>query len=95
MGLTCGALVGAFMVIGLKFSSEDSTDTDRRLANYKIINKAAEIFRSKHSTIVCKELLGCDPGTEEGIKYAYDNNLFVEKCPHFVETAAEILEEIL
>ena len=44
---------------------------------------------------MCKELLGCDLSTEEGIAVALEKKLFTEFCPKMVESATRIAEDIL
>jgi hypothetical protein len=43
----------------------------------------------------CRELLGCDLTTAEGMETAKQKGLFTERCPRFVRDAAEILEDVL
>nr|QNO46363.1 hypothetical protein KKGFGGCE_00001 [Methanosarcinales archaeon ANME-2c ERB4] len=52
-------------------------------------------FKSRNGSITCRELLGCDISTSEGMKLAEDNGLFITRCPKFVRDAAEIIEQIL
>ena len=44
---------------------------------------------------MCRELLGCDLSTEDGLARARDERLTELRCPGFVGHAAEILDEIL
>jgi hypothetical protein len=44
---------------------------------------------------VCRELLGCDLGTEEGFRKAHDTGATRTICPRLVKDAAEIVEELL
>ncbi|MCX5693871.1 MAG: C-GCAxxG-C-C family protein [Candidatus Omnitrophica bacterium] len=91
MGETCGAVTGAFMVIGLKYAV--SKEEKEKL--YGLINKFAEKFKSKNGSILCKELLGYNIGTAEGMKAVREKGLIDTLCPKLVRDAAEILEEIL
>jgi hypothetical protein len=45
--------------------------------------------------MMCKEILGCDITTPEGIAYFTQNELLEKKCFQCVKSASEILEEIL
>ena len=88
MGEQCGAVTGAFMVIGLKYGKTKAKDDGARDKTYGLAREFVARFQSRHGSIICKELLGYDlSNPKEG--------LFVTLCPHFVRTAAEILEEIL
>ncbi|MBN1574064.1 MAG: C_GCAxxG_C_C family protein [Deltaproteobacteria bacterium] len=95
MAETCGAVTGAFMVLGLKFPSSKGGDFDAKEKTYEAVHRFAEKFNAKNGSIVCRDLLGCDIGTEEGRSLAVDNQLFYTKCPGFVRFAAEIIEEML
>ena len=92
---TCGAVSGAFMAIGLKHGQYKEEDKDSKELTYNLVRKFAAEFKKKHETINCRELLGCDYTTEEGMKFAQENNLFGTLCVRFVRDAIEITEEIL
>lgn len=92
---TCGAVTGAFMVLGLRFASADSEDSDAKEKTHDAVRRFAEKFGAANGSIVCRELLGCDIGTEEGREHAIENHLFDTRCPGFVRCATEILEEML
>jgi C_GCAxxG_C_C family probable redox protein len=95
MGETCGAVTGAFMVIGLKYGRTRVDDDEAKVKTYKLVKEFSEKFKARNGTIICRELLGCDIGTSEGQRIAKDEKLFSTVCPGFVQDAVEILEEIL
>jgi C_GCAxxG_C_C family probable redox protein len=95
MGETCGALTGAFMVIGLRHGKTKAGDDEARERTYGLVNEFTARFRARHNSIVCRELLGHDLATEEGREAVAEKNLFLTLCPAFVQSAGEILEEML
>lgn len=95
MGLTCGAVTGAFMVISLKNGRTNADDKDSKERTKKLIKEFSGRFEAIHGHTGCRELLGCSLGTPEGYAYAKENNLFEKKCNQYVVDAAEILDEIL
>jgi C_GCAxxG_C_C family probable redox protein len=95
MGGTCGAVTGAFMVIGLGCGNASAASREAKLATYGIIQGFAREFEQVHGSIVCRELLGCDISSFEGYGEATKKNLFKTECPRYVETAVVILERIL
>ncbi len=95
MALTCGAVTGAFMVIGLKYGRTSADDWEAKQKTASLVREFAEKFEERHKSIVCKELLGCDISTDEGSKHAKESNLTGTICPKLVADAVEILEEIL
>ncbi len=94
-GETCGAVTGAFMVIGLKYGRTKVDDTDAKEKVYRLSAQFISKFRMKHSSIICKEILGHDISTEQGQQQISENELGKTICPDLVQTAAEILEEII
>jgi C_GCAxxG_C_C family probable redox protein len=95
MAETCGAVTGAFMVIGLKYGATDAEDKNAKEKTYELVREFAEKFNSRNSSVICKELLGCDISTREGAKIAKENNLSASLCPKMIRDAAEIIEEMM
>jgi len=85
-GLTCGAVTGAVMVIGLRHGRKKALDTVREFM---------QRFAHRNGSIACRDLIGCDISTEEGYAHALTENLFHTVCPNYVGDTAEILEELL
>ena len=84
----CGACTGALMVLGLKYGESKEKSNDA-------CEKFLEEFEKENGSFICRDLLGCDIGTEEGVKYAVENNLFKDFCPKMVESAAKIVDEMI
>ncbi len=95
LGQTCGAVTGAFMVLGLKHAGPNCDQRDSRENVYTAIREFTARFQQRHHSVVCKELLGCDISTPEGAQRALKEGLYRTICPKLVEAAAEILEEML
>jgi len=95
MGEVCGAVTGAFMVIGLKYGRTKIDDDEAKRKTYALVKEFTEKFKARNGTIICRELLGCDIGTPEGNRVAKDKELFSTVCPSFVRDAVDILEKIL
>jgi C_GCAxxG_C_C family probable redox protein len=93
-GNTCGAVTGAFMVIGLKYGMGVDKINDNKEKTYQLVNEFSNKFQKINGSIKCKELLGCDINTPEGIEYFEQNELF-QNCLQYVKNAVEILEEII
>lgn len=95
MGLTCGAVTGAFMVIGLKYAKLTVDDEASRQKSIELTRQLRKMFEARHGSIVCNDLLGSDISTPEGRKSAVDRGAFKEICPKLVRSAAEIVEQLL
>lgn len=92
---TCGAVTGSYMVIGLKNGLGITMDTEAKDKTYQLVNTFSNQFQEKNGSMICKEIIGCDLNTEEGMEYFDQNELLEKKCFLCVQSAAEILEEIL
>jgi C_GCAxxG_C_C family probable redox protein len=95
MAKTCGAVTGAFMVIGLKHGQARPEDKESKEKTYRLVTEFVKRFESRNGSVICKELLGCDISTPEGMKTAQARDLFSTLCPKMVLDAADILAEIL
>lgn len=95
MGKTCGAVTGAFMVIGLKYGATKVEDLPHKEKAYALVKEFVKKFTSRHGSITCKDLLGCDLSTPKGVKTAIEKKLFATICPAFVRDASKILDHIL
>jgi len=95
MGETCGAVTGAFMVIGLQYGKIRAEDEQTKEKAYSLVKEFVDEFKFRNGSIICKELLSCDVSTPEGMKFAEENKFFTILCPKFVQDAAEIIEQIL
>jgi C_GCAxxG_C_C family probable redox protein len=95
MGEICGAVTGAIMVIGLKHGRTRIEDQESREIAYSLVHEFVQRFKERKGSIVCREILGCDPGTEEGQQQILAKELHKTVCPAAIRDAAEILDEIL
>jgi C_GCAxxG_C_C family probable redox protein len=95
MGSECGAVTGAFMVIGIKYGKTRDEDSRADKQTFKKLAEFVQEFKAKYKHIGCSELLETDMGTPEGVKEAADKGLFKARCPAYVKTAAELLENII
>ena len=95
MGEVCGALTGAFMVLGLKFGAGTAQDAPAKERTAALVQELSKRFEARHGCIRCRELLGCDIDTPEGMQAAKDRKLFTTVCPGLVGDAAGMLEELL
>jgi C_GCAxxG_C_C family probable redox protein len=92
---TCGAVTGALMAISLKYGRIDSEDKDAWAKTRELAQFFLKEFESNNGTVLCKELLGYDLSTEEGLKALNEKGLFKSRCPEFISNSVKILEEML
>lgn len=91
MSQTCGAVTGAFIILGLKYAV--SKEAKEKL--FALENDFSQKFKLRNKSINCKELLGYDLGNPEERKEFADKKLSQTLCQKFVKDASEILEEII
>jgi C_GCAxxG_C_C family probable redox protein len=94
-GSTCGAVTGAYMVLGLARGMNDPEEKIRKDATYTLVREFADRFRKKHGALGCRELLGVDIGTAEGLKLAHEGDLFSTRCNTLIHDAVLVLQGVL
>ncbi len=95
MGGTCGAVIGAVMVLGLKYGPTAAEDDEAKEKTYELVRQFAARFQARHGSLLCRDLLGCEISSPEGLQRAIDQKLFSTICRPLVQDAAEILEPLL
>lgn len=91
-GMTCGAVTGALMVLGLRHGIALQRDVEGKERTYARTLHFMQQFRERHGSVLCREILGCDLSTPEGQREARDKGLFQTVCPRAVRDAVEILD---
>ena len=92
---TCGAVSGTYMVIGLKYGKYKKDDNEAQENTFSVVGEFDSEFKKINKTTSCKELLGCNLLTEEGMKYFVDNNLKEKICIKCIECSIKLLNILL
>lgn len=92
----CGAVSGASMVLGLVYGYDNPEDYESKKNHYHLIQKFAQRFKEKNSSIICRELL-TGVKVKQGKEPEERSESYYKKrpCPELVRIAAEILDEML
>ena len=89
---TCGAVSGAYLLIGLmhgKFIREDEPAKEK---TYALVREFSKRFTERNKSTNCRDILGVDfINGDKALAKERVNAL----CPKMVQDAAEIIEEIL
>jgi C_GCAxxG_C_C family probable redox protein len=93
-GGICGAVTGAYMVLGLRAYPDLSSPSERKERVYFLVTEFNRHFATLNKSLNCNELLNCDLGTQEGLSSARSRKLFSILCPKLVTDAVNILEEM-
>lgn len=95
IGEVCGAVTGAFLVLGLKYGQDDEEDKYSKAMNYLLVRDFASRFRKLNGSINCKELINYDLSDENQLNAARQTDVFKTKCPKYVRDAVGLLEEMM
>ena len=57
---TCGALSGAFMVLGLKSNAKQPPSQEEKQAHYEAVREFAQYFQSENGSMIFRELLASE-----------------------------------
>ena len=87
-GERCGAVTAAYLVLGLAHGPKE-----RKV--FPLVKSFNAAFTARHGRLGCSQLLGVDMGTEEGMKQAKRKGFFKTRCPNYVKSAGEILEQMI
>jgi len=91
-GEVCGAVTGALMALGLKFSS---TNEDKEEAIREASQELMRRFKEEKGSLLCRELLGYHLIVPEERETAKESGVFQTRCPIFVQHATELAKEII
>jgi C_GCAxxG_C_C family probable redox protein len=92
---TCGALTGAFMVIGLKYGKYNADDKISKDITYEKVREFSKKFNELNNSLKCRDLIGIDISTMDGLELAKEREVFEKLCVKYIQDAVRILEEIL
>ena len=89
---TCGAVSGAFLLIGLKYGKYKKEDEAAKEKTYAAVREFSALFKERNKTTCCRELLGVD--LLNGDKQ-FGKEQVKKVCPKMIRDAAEIAEKLL
>ncbi len=92
---TCGAVSGAYMVIGLYAGAKSTNNTERKETAYALIQEFTKRFEATKGTTQCTDLVNCDLCTAEGAKIFEDHNLKETVCEKCIELSLRILDDLI
>lgn len=90
----CGAVTGAYMVLGLALKPSGDYMKDRAQMGGAMAEFNRK-FKETHGSLNCTDLCGYDLSIPEQGAEARQKNVFGSVCPPLVRDASKILEELL
>ncbi|MBN1643244.1 MAG: C_GCAxxG_C_C family protein [Dehalococcoidales bacterium] len=94
-GNICGAVTGAYMVLGLSQQLNENNPRESVERTYKLVREFNRKFKEINGSLVCRELIRYDLGLPEGLSEARSKGVFSAVCPKFVADSVKILETLL
>ena len=91
----CGAISGAFIILGAKYGYISPTDATSKSNHYKLIRQTGEKFKEKWGTILCRDLMKKLSEEKQEILGDKPEEYKSRPCLVIVEDVANILEETL
>jgi C_GCAxxG_C_C family probable redox protein len=92
---TCGAVTGAFMVLGMYNRRIRPDNLTRKQNTYPMVQKFNARFLEIHSTTRCIDLIRCDLNTPEGKALAKENRVHETICEDCISTSVRILNDLM
>jgi C_GCAxxG_C_C family probable redox protein len=93
--LTCGAVTGAYIVLGLEHKNTAANPRENVNKTYALMNEFNQKFILRHKSLNCGQLTGYDLSTEAGLAAAREKKIFATLCPGLVQDSVKILEGLL
>ena len=92
----CGAVTGGIMVLGMILGEGDQQDRSVTEETYARGEEFISRFEAARGSSNCRQLLdGCDITTEQGRETFAELDLRNQACKACVQTAVEIIEEMI
>jgi C_GCAxxG_C_C family probable redox protein len=94
--LTCGAVTGAMMSLGLKYGKALNDSGEKKQLTYSKTRELFAEFIKLHGSTNCRELLnGLDLNNPEDHKKIIEQRLFDIKCEKYVTDSVIIADKIM
>lgn len=94
-GGTCGAVSGAVLLLGLAGGSGGPDAAGVKAATYARVRDFYDRFIARHGSILCRELIGLDPSSPDGLARAREEKRFQTVCLPLVRDAVTLVREVL
>lgn len=92
----CGAFSGILIVLGLFAGQTEGKDHEAKTENYRLVQEAAELFREKNGSIICREILGLEKSEGTFVPAPRTEEYYKKRpCPETIRGAAQILIDML
>ncbi|PKQ63487.1 hypothetical protein BZG02_08925 [Labilibaculum filiforme] len=94
MQKTCGAVTGAFMVLGIHNSKKHPENTEAVKATNEMVKKFSHYFKALYGSLDCKGILNCDFTTISGEKEFKEKDMKKNICSKCISDSIRLIELI-
>lgn len=94
-GEICGALTGAIMGLGIKFGRNHPSETPEGQPAYAYSQTMVNLFLAHFGHIRCKDLLGLDISSEDGVTEYRQQKLWETKCQDLIQITTGLAYDVL
>jgi len=94
-GGICGAATAAFMILGIKFGTDQTYNAKQKANNDEMLARYKAQFINRFGSLNCKDLIGYDIKIPDEQKMAIEKEVFKSKCPLFVSGSVEVIESMI
>ncbi len=91
----CGAVTGAYLVLGLEYGTPDLGNFETFQLVFDKVRLFSDEFKKLHGNLNCQQLIGLDVFTEEGINEFREKEIKKNQCANYVEASVKILEKLM
>lgn len=92
----CGTVSAMAMLAGFKYPVIDPHDQEARARNYGMVQKMADLFKEKHGTVICRNLLPPEESSTTPAPSARTPQYYAKRpCGKYVAEAARIAGKML
>lgn len=94
-GLTCGALTGAVLALGMLKGPKGYSNREAKEEAYRLCAPVVKAFEKRMGSALCADITGVDIATPEGRERMRELRILETKCVPAVELAARLGAEVI
>ena len=94
-GEVCGCVTGGLLCIGLSCGHCHKGDVETNARMVEMTKEFENRFAEENGSLRCKDLCGYDFSAEGELEKAMESGVLFETCPKLVNSALDILDDII
>lgn len=94
-GETCGSVIAALMIIGMKFGHDKEGDNEQKAVMREKSDAFKKLFVEKYGSTMCRDLLEYDLSKPEELQKALESGKLLDFCPKLTEDVILLLKQVL